>query len=183
MRLPFSRIVGSASLRCWPRSTKVSKYPVVRRGSDRGRWPSGAKCGKMLHGLFNTIVGDIVGSRLSAQEEVITHVLLDEPVAVMAADDDGIGEIQVSDHGLQLAAIMLAHLAAEDGGDLIGLADGAIGIQEALSQSIQRSTPMEDEIVEIFHLSKEQPMLTPRLLAFGFGKEGGEIGQPLLAAR
>jgi len=98
------------------------------------------------------------------------------------APDDGVGEIQVFEDCLELPAVMLADLAAEDGGDLLGPADGAIGIQEALSQSVQGSAPMEDEIVAILHLCKEQAMLTPGLLAFGFSKERCEIGQPLLAA-
>jgi len=41
---------------------------------------------------------------------------------------------------------MVGDLATEDGGDLPGLADGAIGIQEALSQGVQGGAPMEDEI-------------------------------------
>lgn len=135
----------------------------------------------MFDGLFHPIVGDIVGRRLGAQEEVIPHVLLDESVAVVAADD-GVREIEVFDHRLQLAAITLADLAAKDGGDLMRLADGAIGVQEALSQSVQASPAAEDEIVAILDLGKEQAMLTPCLLAFGGGKERGEISEPLLAA-
>jgi hypothetical protein len=117
----------------------------------------GAEGGKMLDGLFHPIVGDIVGRRLGAQQEVIPYVLLDESVAVVAADD-GVGEIEVFDHRLQLAAVALADLAAKDGGDLMRLADGAIGVQEALFQSVQASAAAEDEIVAILDLGKEQAM-------------------------
>jgi hypothetical protein len=98
----------------------------------------------MLDGLFDTLVGDIVGRRLGAQEEVIPHLLLDESVAVVAPDD-GMGKIQVFDDRLEFAAVMLGDLAAEDAGDLVGLADGAIGIPETLFQGVQASAPREDE--------------------------------------
>jgi len=44
-----------------------------------------AKLRKIFNGLSNAVVSDIVGGRFGAQVEVVTHVLLDESVAVMAA--------------------------------------------------------------------------------------------------
>jgi len=71
---------------------------------------------------------------------MITDVLLDEPVAVVAADNR-IGQIQVLDHGLQLAAIAFGDFAAEDHRDLVRLPDGAVGIQQALAQVVERGAP------------------------------------------
>jgi hypothetical protein len=81
---------------------------------------------------------------------VITHVLLDESVAVMAADDR-VGQIEIFDHRLEFASISLGDLAAEDGRDLVGLANGAIGVEESLSQCIQRGAPLKDQIVAVFY--------------------------------
>ena len=58
---------------------------------------------------------------------MIANVLFDEAVAVVAADDR-IGQLDVFDHGLEFAPVKLVELAAEDGGDLVGLADGTIGM-------------------------------------------------------
>ena len=57
-------------------------------------------------------------------------VLFDEPVAVVAPDD-GIGEIEILDHGLELTAVAFGDLAAEDHRELGGPADRAVGIQQA----------------------------------------------------
>jgi len=56
---------------------------------------------------------------------------------------------------LQLSLIELGDLSAEDGGDLAGLADRAIGIQESLVQLIQCSAPVKDQVVTILHLEKK----------------------------
>jgi hypothetical protein len=95
----------------------------------------GAQCRQILNGLLDAVVGDVVGRRLSAQVEMIADVLLDKAVAIVAADDR-VGQLDVFDDGLQLAPILLGHLASKDGRDLVGLADGAVGIQETLAESI-----------------------------------------------
>jgi hypothetical protein len=56
---------------------------------------------------------------------VITKVLLDKAVSVMAADHD---------LGLQLAAIVLGDLAAKNHRDLLRLSDGSIGVEQALAE-------------------------------------------------
>ena len=45
----------------------------------------------------------------------------------------GCRKIDIFDDGLKLSLVVLGDLAAEDGGDLAGLADGAVGIQESLA--------------------------------------------------
>jgi len=56
---------------------------------------------------------------------VIADVLLDRAVAIVAADHRA-GKMQVFDFGLQLAAMELGDLAAEDRGDLVRLADRTV---------------------------------------------------------
>src|SRR6266851_4185406 len=77
---------------------------------------------------------------------------------------------------------MLGELSAKDHGDLVGLTDGAVGVQESLPQGIEGSSAMENEIIAILDLSKEEAMLTASLSAFLFRKEGSEAVQPLAAA-
>jgi hypothetical protein len=43
-----------------------------------------------------------------------------------------VGQIEVFDGGLKLFLVVLGNLAPEDSGDLVGLADGAVGVQESL---------------------------------------------------
>lgn len=66
---------------------------------------------------------------------------------------------------------MLSDLAAKDDGDLVGLTDGAVGIQESIPQSIEGSSAMENEIIAILDLSKEEAMLTAGLFALLFLKK------------
>ncbi len=98
------------------------------------------------------------------------------------AADHRIGQIEIFDHGLQLALVLLGHFAPEDHGDLLGLADGSVQIQQSLGEFIYRGAAMEDEVVAILHLREEQPMLTSSLFAFPVCNERGERREPLLAA-
>ena len=77
---------------------------------------------------------------------------------------------------------MFSDLATKDDGDLVGLSDGAIGIQQSLAQSIEGGAAMEDEVVAILELGKEEAMLTTSVFALALGEEGGESIQPLAAA-
>ncbi len=70
----------------------------------------------------HAVVVDVVARRLGAQHEVITNVLLDEAVAIVAANHR-IGQVHIFDLGLQFAPIMLADPAPEDHRDLVGLSD------------------------------------------------------------
>ena len=112
---------------------------------------------------------------------MIADVLLDEAVAIVAADD-GIGQVHVLDLGLQLAAIVLGDLATEDDGDLVRLPDGSIGIEQAFAEIVQCCTTTEDEVVAVLDLREEQPVLAAGLLSLSCGEEGREVRQPLLAA-
>ena len=89
----------------------------------------------MLDSLPDAVVRDIVGRGFSTQYEVIADVLFDEAIAVVAADDR-IGQMDVFDHSLEFAPVKLGQLASENRGDLVGLADGTIGIEQALAQTV-----------------------------------------------
>ena len=49
----------------------------------------------------------------------------------------------------------MGDLAAKDHGDLVGLTDGAVSVQESLTQGIEGNAAMENEIIAILDLSKE----------------------------
>ncbi len=77
---------------------------------------------------------------------------------------------------------MFGDFAAKDDGDLVGLTDGAVGIEKTLAKFIESSTAMEDQIVTVLYLSKEEAMLTMGLAALIFGEEGSEAIEPLATA-
>ena len=114
--------------------------------------------GEVFDGLFDPIGGHVISSRLGAQAEVIADVLFEGAVCVVSAND-GVGQIEVFDDGLKLSLVELGDLATEDGRDLAGLADGAVGIQESLVQLIQCSAPVKDEVVAILDLREKEPVL------------------------
>src|SRR5215472_192745 len=136
---------------------------------------------EVLDGFVNAVIGDVIGRRLGAQDQVVTDILLDEAVAVVAADDR-VGQVHVFDLGLQLAAVLLADLATEDDRDFVRLADGAVGVEQALAELVESGSPIKDQVVAEFDLREEQPVLTAALPALSVAKERREAGQPLLAA-
>ena len=131
--------------------------------------------GEVFNGLFDPIGGHVISSRLGAQAEVIADVLFEGAVCVVSAND-GVGQIEVFDDGLELSLVELGDLAAEDGGDLAGLADGAVGIQESLVQLIQCSAAVKDEVVAILDLREKEPVLAAASFAFAFFKEWSQTG-------
>jgi hypothetical protein len=135
-----------------------------------------AQRGEVLHRLVDAIIVDVVARRLGAQNEVIANVLLDEAVAIVAANHR-VGQVHVFDLGLQLAAIMPADSAPEDDGDLVGLTDRAIGVKQVFAQFVQRRAASEDEIVAELDLREEQPMLAAGLLSLPRRKERREARQ------
>src|SRR6266566_7528671 len=137
--------------------------------------------GEIDDGLGHRVVRHVVGGRLGAEQEMIADVLFDESVAVVAANHR-VGEVQVLDHRLQPPAISPRDLAAEDHRDLLRLADGAVGIQQPLAQGIEGGPPMEDQVVAILDLGKEQPVLAAGVDVLLLGEEWSEAGQPLLPA-
>jgi hypothetical protein len=52
--------------------------------------------GEMLDGFADTVVAHVVGRGLRAEQQVVADVLLDEAVAVVAADD-GVRQMEVVD--------------------------------------------------------------------------------------
>jgi len=74
--------------------------------------------------------------------------------------------VHVFDLGLQLAAVLLGDLATEDDGDLVRLADRAVGVAQPLAELVECGAPIKDQVVAEFDLREEPPVLTaglPRL--------------------
>jgi hypothetical protein len=138
--------------------------------------------GQILDILIHAVVAYVVGCRLGPQQSVIPDVLFGEAMSIMTADD-GVGEVEVFDNGLQFAPIFLPHSAAEDDRDLLRLADGSIHVQQALAEFVQGGTPEEDQIAAVLGLREEQPVLTGGLATFAVGEEGSEGRQPLIINR
>src|ERR1700761_2672055 len=112
---------------------------------------------------------------------MIAHILFDKAMAIMATDDR-IGQPNIFDDGLQFAFIVLGDLAAKDRGNFIGLTNGAIGIQEPGSKLIERCPATKDQIVTIFHLGKEKPVLATGSFTFALFEKWSQTGEPFLSA-
>jgi hypothetical protein len=136
--------------------------------------------GQVLYGLFNSVIIDIVGRRFSPQKQMIAHVLFNEAVAIMATDHR-IGQLDILDDRLEFAFVVFGDLTAKDYGNFVGLADGAIGIQEPLSKLIERRSAMKNQVVAIFHLGKEKPVLATGTVTFALFEKRSQIGEPFLA--
>ena len=78
--------------------------------------------------------------------------------------------------------MVFGDLATEDHGDFFGLADGAVGIQQSLAELIQRCPAVKDQVVAIFDLCKEEPVLTAGFFTFAVFEEWSETGEPFLTA-
>jgi len=63
---------------------------------------------------------------------MVPNILFDEPVLVMAAHH-GVGQMEVFNHRLQFAGVALGDVATKNHGELIGLADGSVRIQQAVA--------------------------------------------------
>ncbi len=88
--------------------------------------------------------------------------------------------MHILDLGLQLAAIVAGELASEDDCDLVGPSDGAVGIEQAFAERVQRGPPVKDQIVAILELSEEQPVPAGGVFPLPRGEEGSKRSQPLL---
>ena len=75
-------------------------------------------------------------------------------MAVMTPDHR-IGQVEIFDDSLEFAFVLLGHLAAEDDGDLLGLPDGAVQIQQPLGEFVDGGAAAEDEVVAELHLREE----------------------------
>ena len=105
---------------------------------------------------------------------MIADVLLDEALSIVATNHR-VGKLQILNHGLKFSLVVLGDFAAEDHGDFVGLADRAIGIQQS-AELIDCGPPVKDQVVAIFHLREQEPVLTARLLAFALFEKWGQIG-------
>ena len=92
---------------------------------------------------------------------MIADILLEEALCIVSANHR-VRKIEIFDAGLKLSLVVLGDPAPEDRGDLLGLADRAVGIQ-SVAQSVQCSVPVKDQVVTIFDLGEKGPMLTPQL--------------------
>jgi hypothetical protein len=129
IRLPPGSTVGSANLRNGPRSNKgFQDVPLDGEivVADGRQFVS--ELGQVVDRLLDPIVGDVVGRCFGAQAQVIADILLEKALSIMTTDH-GVWKLQILDHGLKLSLLLLGDLATEDHGDLLGLADGTIGIQ------------------------------------------------------
>jgi len=131
--------------------------------------------GEVFDGLFDPIGDHVIGSRFGAQAQMIADVLFEGAVCVVSANDR-IGKIQILDDSLKLSLVVFGDPAPEDGGDLAGLADGAVGIQESLVQVIQCGAPMKDQVVAILNLGEKEPVLTAATFAFAVFEERSQRG-------
>ena len=86
----------------------------------------------MFHSLLDPIVGDVIGSKLGTQAQVIADILFEKSLSIMATDH-WVRKIKILNDGLKLALVVFGDLATEDHGDFLGLADGAVGIQQSLA--------------------------------------------------
>ena len=71
---------------------------------------------------------------------------------------------------------MLCDLATEDRGDLVGLADRPVGIQQSLPELIQCGPAVKNEVVTILDLGEEEPVLAAATFAFAVFEERGQTG-------
>src|SRR5262249_35245675 len=78
--------------------------------------------------------------------------------------------------------MMLGDLAPEDHGDLVGLPDGPIGVEQAFAELVEGGAAPEDQIVAELDLREEQPMLAAGVVALVGGKKRRQPRQPLLPA-
>ena len=155
MRLPFGRRVGSAS---WPELAAVHEglQNVLLDGEiaigDRAHRRSELRQG--VDGFGDPEVGDIVRGRFRAQQQVVPDVLLDGAVTVVTPDD-GIRQIEIFDDRFELAAMARGDLATEDGREFGGLADGAVGVEEALAERVKGGAAVKDQVVAILDLREK----------------------------
>src|SRR5439155_26260743 len=105
--------------------------------------------------------------------------LFHRPIAAVAPNDR-IRKVEIFDQGFELTAVSLGDLAAEDRGEFRGLSNGPIGIEQALAERVQRSAPVEDQVVTVLDLREEESMLTAGRPPLRRREERREGAEPLL---
>ena len=87
------------------------------------------------------------------------------------ATDHWVRKVKILDDGLKLSLIVPGDLATEDRGNLFGLPDRSVGIQQSLAELILCGSPVKDQVVAIFHSGEEKPVLAAGFFAFAFFEE------------
>src|SRR6516165_7740840 len=64
--------------------------------------------------------------------------------------------------------------------ELVGLTDGAIGVEEPLLEGIDGGATTEDQIVAVLYLRKKQAVLNAGVFSLFGSEKGREADQPLL---
>ena len=140
-----------------------------------------AHFGEVVDSLTDSEPADIVAGYLSAQDPVISDVLLDRSILVIAADD-GVAEMKILNRGLEFAAVVFGNPAAIDDSQFVRPADGAIGVQQSVSKCVESGAAFKNQIVTILNLSEEDAVLTAGAVSLPFGEERREIAKPFLAS-
>src|SRR6266545_768859 len=109
---------------------------------------------QILDRLADTIIGYVIGSGFGSEIRLVSHILLDESILVMTADNR-IGQIQIFNHGLQFSGMISADLTTEDDGQFVGLTDRPVRIHQSLAESIHGSPARKDQVVAKFDLREE----------------------------
>src|SRR5262249_12654912 len=123
----------------------------------------------------------VIASLFGAEEQVITHVLLDGLVLVVAADDR-VAQVVVGDLSLEAVAGAFVDASAIDDGEFIRSADVAIEVQETVAELIQRGAAVKDNIGAEFGLGKEQTIIAGSTLAVGLDQGRSQLTEPPLGA-
>jgi hypothetical protein len=114
-----------------------------------------SELGQVFDSLLDPIVGDVIGRCFGAQAQAIADILLEKALSIMTTDH-WVWKLQILDDGLKFSLVLLGDLATEDHGDLLGLADGTIGIQQSLTELIHCGSPVKDQVVTVFNLREEE---------------------------
>ena len=136
-----------------------------------------AEFGQILDRLADAIVGNVVGGGFGSQIRLVSDILLDKSILVVTADNR-IGQIQVFNDGLEFSRMISADLTTENDGELVGLADRAVGIHQSLTKSVHGSPAREDQIVAKLDLREEQPVFHAGLLPFSGSEEWNQLREP-----
>ena len=116
MVLPSQRFAHEA-LRCG--RVLLGREEKVEGRAGRNSRELISQLWEVFHGLFNPIVGHVIGSWFGAQAQVIADILLEEAVSIMTANHR-VRKIQILDDRLKFSLVVLGDLATEDRGNLVG---------------------------------------------------------------
>lgn len=74
-------------------------------------------------------IGEMIGSGLGAQQQVVTNVLFDG-VLLVIGPNDRVAQMHILDGGLQGIAVAFGDVATENQTHFIGLPEGAVGVEQ-----------------------------------------------------